>query len=73
MNDKEVILEYMDEVGGVFHFGPFEAIPYNHWKKDFEWLVLIMEEKEFCAFVPVKALTAREACQEAVYKINYLS
>jgi hypothetical protein len=63
--------EYAEDMGGIFHFGDVEAIPYNHWRKDYEWLVFVMQLPFYSAFVPVKALTAREACETAVLKFSF--
>lgn len=62
--------KYADEVGGVFTFDEIEAIPYNHWKKDCEWLVFLVDGDEG-AFIPVTALTARQACEWAVFKYKF--
>lgn len=58
--------EYADQVGGVFYWDDYEAIPYNHWKRDCKWLVLILLGENHGAFIPVDALTPREACMRAI-------
>lgn len=60
---------FADETGGVFTFDEIEAIPYNHWKKDYEWIVFIIDEDEG-AFISVNALTAKEACETALFKYS---
>jgi hypothetical protein len=64
------INNYADEVGGVYQIDEFEIIPYNHWKKDNEWIVLVlsMELPQHGSFIPVQAYTAREAAQIALNK-----
>lgn len=61
----ETLKDYSEEVGGVFSQEEIEAIPYNHWKKDCEWMVLVSKAERHL-FVPVSALTAREACDIAI-------
>jgi len=68
MNSLNDMVKYAEELGGVFNFDELEAIPYNHWKKDFEWLVFIMDYPGHAAWITVTALTPREACQEAIKK-----
>lgn len=60
--------EYANEVGGIYHIGDFEVIPYNHWKKDMEWMVLVLEREEYQygSFIPVRAHSVREAVQLAL-------
>lgn len=66
------MIEYSEETGGIYSSGNIEAIPYNHWRKDYEWLVMILDPPEHAAFIPVEALTAREACTQAIYKYSYI-
>lgn len=68
MDLTQKMVEYSEETGGLFSAGNIEAIPYNHWRKDFEWLVMVIEPLSGGAFVTVEALTAREACTTAIYK-----
>ena len=72
MNSVRNLEKYAEETGGIFSFDDLEAIPYNHWKKDCEWLVLIIDVSELGAFVPVTALTAREACIIAISHYTYM-
>ena len=58
--------KYAEDIGGVFSEGDFEAIPYNHWKQDCEWIVIVLAPEDFVAFVPVSALNPREACSIAI-------
>ena len=71
MKQSRNLESYAEEVGGVYSFDEFEAIPFNHWKKDYEWLIFVTDlglSKVY--FVPVRALTAREACAEAIFRIK---
>lgn len=64
--------EYAEEVGGIFSSGDLEAIPFNHWKKDCEWIILVLDLTDSSnAFIPVQALTAREACDLAFSQYNH--
>jgi len=67
MNSIKKMEEYADETGGVFSFGEIEAIPYNHWKQECEWMVLVIDPPANGAFIPVSALTAKDACTLAIY------
>ena len=58
--------KYAEEIGGVFSIDDIEAIPYNHWRQDCQWMVLVVEPNLSSAFVPVEALTPREACTLAI-------
>ena len=66
--------EYVNELGGVFEVDGCEAVPFNHWKKDMEWAVLILSRRLpyrggfFCA----RATTAREAVFIAMEKFHNL-
>jgi len=62
--------KYAEEVGGVFSFEEFDAIPYNHWKQDCDWNVIVLEGDE-ALFYLVEALTAREACTIAIKQHIY--
>ena len=66
MDEIPSIAKYADKIGGVFHFEDIELIPYNHWKKDMEWLVMIVLGNDLGAFIPVRAYTAREAALKAI-------
>lgn len=61
------LIMYANDIGGVHNFEDIEAIPYNHWKKDCEWVVLLILPKQ-AMFIPVKARTAKDACEQAVLK-----
>lgn len=64
--------EYAEEVGGVFSCEDLEAIPFNHWKKDCEWLILLLDlADDTTFFIPVRARTAREACAVAFHNYSY--
>lgn len=72
MNQIRNLEDYADEVGGIYSYDEFEAIPFNHWKKDCEWIIFLTDlsiSKVY--FIPVRALTAREACEEAISIVNY--
>lgn len=71
MHNDRSLVNYAEEIGGVFSQGDIEAIPFNHWKLDCEWLVLVIDNP-YGAFVSVEALTAKEACTQAIYKYNNL-
>ncbi len=67
MSGIESLTNYAEEVGGIFRFDDMQVVPYNHWRKDCEWIVLIIEgPSESAAVIPVKALTAKEACSLAI-------
>ena len=69
MDQIRNLAEYSEEVGGVFIYENIEAIPFNHWKKDCEWLILITDLTDSQVyFVPIRALTAKEACAQAIHK-----
>lgn len=55
-----------EEHGGFYHFENLEVLPYNHWRKDFAWVVVVIDRPAQIAFIPVNALTPREACSKAV-------
>lgn len=70
MKYSSFFLKIPYEIGGVFHYGNLEAVPYNHWKQDCKWLVLLIDPPDIGAFISVTALTAREACQAAFLQYN---
>jgi len=72
MRKIEEFAGYLDEVGGVYSEGPIEALPYNHWKLDMEWLVLVINPPKNGAFIPVTAYTAREAACKAINEFKYI-
>lgn len=72
MNNADGFNSYAEKVGGVFDLGPFEAIPYNHWKKDMEWMVILFNKNDDAALIEVRAHTPREAVQRAIRKYNLL-
>ena len=72
MHSVSLMSSYLDEVGGFFSEENIEAIPYNHWKKDNEWLVLVLEAPIYGAFIPVTALTAREAVCQAIAEFKII-
>ena len=71
MNSIKNMKKYAQEMGAVFSYGEVVAIPYNHWKKDYEWLVFIMADHFRGAFVPVYALTPEEACNIAIKTFSF--
>ncbi len=69
MNQIRNLSEYAEEVGGAFTYEEIEAIPFNHWKKDCEWIIFLTDlSVSSVYFIPVRARTAEEACAEAVYQ-----
>lgn len=68
MKNPDGIEEYIEEVGGIYYIHDMQAIPYNHWKRDCEWIVLLFDKQKSVSFIQVCALTAREACEIAIYK-----
>lgn len=72
MNEADGVNSYADQVGGVFDFGPIEAIPYNHWKRDMEWIVLIFGDKTEASIIEVRAHTPREAVMRAIRKYRLM-
>jgi len=72
VSDLDGVQRYADQVGGVFDLGPLEAIPYNHWKRDMEWIVLLFGDKDEASIIEVRAYTAREAVMRAVRKYRLM-
>lgn len=66
MQSIKFMAHYAESIGGIFTDGEIEAIPYNHWKRDMEWMVLVVESPKYGAFIPVEAYTAREAALKAI-------
>jgi len=62
------VISYTDKVGGIYHDGNLEAIPYNHWRKDCEWLVLVIKDSKAVRFIPITAITSKDAAMTAIYK-----
>ena len=65
MDNPMFYCEYADQVGGVFNFDKTEVIPFNHWKRDMEWLVMIIPFLKIGVSITVKAYSASEAAQKA--------
>lgn len=61
-----------DDIGGVFHSEDYEVLPFNHWKKDNTWMVMILPPHNVAAFIPVEALTARSAAISALELYKYI-
>lgn len=57
---------YAEAVGGVVSDGEIEAIPFNHWKQDCEWMVMIIEGRHSLVFIPSTGRTVREAVYNAI-------
>lgn len=72
MNDADGVNSYADQVGGVFDLGPLEAIPYNHWKRDMEWIVILFDKADKAAIIEVRAYTPREAVMRAIRKYRLM-
>ena len=62
MNTTKKEEEYLFEIEGIFYWGDWQIIPYNHWKNDCEWLVVIPDSETSAVFVTVTALNPKEAC-----------
>lgn len=67
MNKNKInkLVRYFDQLGGVFTCEEYEVLPYNHWRKDNEWLVLICHKDE-CIIWFINALSARDAAFESL-------
>lgn len=70
MDKRWTSTQYGDEVGGVFSVDDLEIIPFNHWKKDMEWLVLIVDSPREGCFIAVNAYTVQEAVVVALQRYN---
>ncbi len=67
MNPSRDILVYESKARGVFYYEDIEAVPFNHWKQDCEWLILLIDLSDSVSyFIPITALTAAEACSKAI-------
>lgn len=54
--------ENLVEIDGAFYWGEWQLIPFNHWKNDCEWLVVVPEGATSAVFITVTALSPQEAC-----------
>lgn len=73
MDPIKSLEEYCEEIGCGVSFDELAAFPFNHWKQDCEWLVLLINyEQKISTIVPVRARTAEKACVAAVEKYNEL-
>lgn len=58
-----------EELAGTFYRGDIEITPYNHWKSDCEWMVMIVHLKKWqCVFLHIEARTTEEAISQALDK-----
>lgn len=61
-------LKFTEETGGIFFFEDVTVIPYNHWKKDYDWLVHIcIGYRSF--FISANGLNGLEASINALKKL----
>lgn len=71
MEDKKRPLELHVPMNSRYVKDNLEAVPYNHWKYDTEWLVYITDKDKKGAFISVEALDEAEAVKLAIY--HYLT
>lgn len=70
MNDSD-ILNYAAQIGGKYAQDNIQAIPYNHWKQDCEWLVLVLDPDSVSMFIPVCARDAEKAVDIAIKRFRF--
>lgn len=68
-------MNYFIEPEGVYEEGYsngyLDAVPYNHWKKDCAWNVMVCDQDDRKAFISVSALTPEEAVRLAIIKYKF--
>lgn len=72
------VFNYEDEDRGFFFYEGIDALPFNHWKSDRDWVVFIYEisSEDFDESwknpltIIVEANTPVEACDCALYKLK---
>jgi len=64
---KKATLEFMDELGSL-KVRDYRIVPYNHWKKDTEWLFLISRNGCYPMYIHVEAVKLDEAIVQVIEK-----
>lgn len=72
MLDYDDLRDLVDEMGGVYHRDGYDVLPFNHWKKDDLWMVLVLPPSNLPAFLPVRSLTSKDAALEALEFYHYI-
>lgn len=64
---KKATKDFMRELG-YLKVRDYLIVPYNHWKRDTEWLLLISRSGSYPMYIHVEAVKLDEAIVQAIEK-----